>query len=237
MILAAGRGDRMRPLTDTNPNPLVAIGGKPMIEYPLRALARAGVHDVVVNIAYRGRQIVDHLATLGDLGLNLVFSDEGATALETGGGIRHALPLLDAGPFAVVNGDIFTDYPFERLLERAAAMPGEVLAHLVLVENPPHRPQGDFALDDGRVNAESVGTSLTFSGIGLYRAALFEGMPDRAFPLAPLLRSAMAERRVTGEHYGGVWHDVGTPQRLAEIEARLAARRENSQARFGSSTG
>jgi N-acetyl-alpha-D-muramate 1-phosphate uridylyltransferase len=219
MILAAGRGERMRPLTDSLPKPLLPVSGRALIDYHLEALARAGFRDVVINIAYRGAQIVEH-CTRQDYGLQLHFSDEGPTALETGGGIRRALPLLGQGPFAVVNGDIHTDYPFARLLQTAANLSPDRLAYLVLVPNPSHRPMGDFALTDEQVHAEGR-QQLTYSGIGLYRPGLFDGTRDGAFPLAPLLRKAMAAGRVGGERYNGRWCDVGTPQRLAELDAEL----------------
>jgi MurNAc alpha-1-phosphate uridylyltransferase len=223
MILAAGRGERMRPLTDSLPKPLIPVRGRPMIEYHLDALADAGFDEVVVNIAYRGAQVVEQLSRYRRGRLGLHFSDEGPTALETGGGIRRALPLLGAGPFLVINGDIYTDYPFARLRDLADRLPPGQLAHLVMVANPPHRSGGDFALAGGQVNAEGE-PRLTFSGIGLYRAGLFDGTSDEAFPLAPLLRNAMQAGRVSGEHYRGIWCDVGTPERLAELETQLASR-------------
>jgi MurNAc alpha-1-phosphate uridylyltransferase len=223
MILAAGRGERMRPLTDVLPKPLIPVCGRPMIEYHLDALAAAGFREVVVNIAYRGRQIVDRLSQRQDEKIRLHFSDEGPTALETGGGIRRALALLGDGPFLVINGDIYTDYPFAQLRDHAGKMTGEKLAHLVLVDNPEHCPNGDFALADAKVSAAGA-QRLTYSGIGLYRAALFDGTADGAFPLAPLLRQAMDGGRVTGEHYQGIWRDVGTLQRLTELESLLGCR-------------
>lgn len=213
----------MRPLTDTVPKPLIPICGKPIIEYHLDALAGAGFREVVVNIAYRGAQIMEQLSRHRTDGLHLHFSDEGPAALETGGGIRRALPLLGAGPFLVINGDIYTDYPFARMRESAQAMDAEELAHLVLVDNPPHCPKGDFVLRQPRVSAAGE-PRLTYSGIGLYRAALFDGTHDGAFPLAPLLCQAMDRGRITGEHYQGVWRDVGTPQRLSELESLLGCR-------------
>jgi MurNAc alpha-1-phosphate uridylyltransferase len=219
MILAAGRGERMRPLTDRLPKPLLPVCGRALLDYHLEALARAGFRDVVINIAYRGVQVVEHCQRR-DYGLALHFSDEGPTALETGGGIRRALPLLGDGPFAVINGDIHTDYPFARLLQTARALPAPQLAHLVMVPNPAHRGAGDFALAGGLLH-DAGEPRLTFSGIGLYRAGLFAGTQDGAFPLAPLLRAAMREGRVGGERYDGRWCDVGTPERLAQLEAAL----------------
>jgi MurNAc alpha-1-phosphate uridylyltransferase len=206
MILAAGRGERMRPLTDAVPKPLLRAGDKTLIEYLLEGLAAAGWDEVVINHA------------LGDgrrHGLRIHYSSEGDEGLETGGGIYRALPLLDSDPFLVVNGDIWTDYPFARLPRTLTD-----LAHLVLVDNPEHHPAGDFVLDHGRVLAAGA-PKLTFSGIGVYRHALFEGCRPGKFPLAPLLRAAMAAGRVSGEHYRGAWVDVGTPERLAALDARL----------------
>jgi MurNAc alpha-1-phosphate uridylyltransferase len=216
MILAAGRGERMRPLTDTTPKPLLRIAGQCLIEYHLKALAAAGIHDVVINLGHLGEQIE---ALLGDgrrYGLALRYSQEGDHILDTGGGIHHALPLMGAEPFLVINGDIFTDFPFDRL----PAQPGR-LAHLVLVANPAHHPQGDFSLVDGQVHAAGA-PCFTFSGIGVYRPELFAGCDAGVFPLAPVLRRAMAAGRVSGEYYEGMWCDVGTPERLAELAARVA---------------
>jgi MurNAc alpha-1-phosphate uridylyltransferase len=215
MILAAGRGERMRPLTDAVPKPLLRAGDKTLIEYLLEGLAAAGWDEVVINHAYLGGQL---RAALGDgrrHGLRIHYSSEGDEGLETGGGIYRALPLLDSDPFLVVNGDIWTDYPFARLPSTLTD-----LAHLVLVDNPEHHPAGDFVLAHGRVLVAGA-PKLTFSGIGVYRHALFEGCRPGKFPLAPLLRAAMAEGRVSGEHYRGAWFDVGTPERLAGLDARL----------------
>lgn len=215
MILAAGRGERMRPLTDAVPKPLLRAGDKALIEYLLDGLAAAGWDEVVINHAHLGGQL---RAALGDghrYGLRILYSSEGEEGLETGGGIYRALPLLDSDPFLVVNGDIWTDYPFARLPRTLAG-----LAHLVLVDNPGHHPAGDFALDHGRVLATGA-SKLTFSGIGVYRHALFAGCRPGKFPLAPVLRAAMAAGRVSGEHHRGAWFDVGTPERLAALDARL----------------
>lgn len=216
MILAAGRGERMRPLTDHTPKPLLEVGGAPLIEHHVRALGRAGVTEVVVNLAWLGERIAGYLGDGTRYGLSIRYSREGAQGLETGGGIHHALPLLGDQPFWVVNGDVWTDYPFERLPREPA---GE--AHLVLVDNPQHHPSGDFALDDAGRVGERGEPRLTFSGIGVYRPQLFVGCEAGAFRLAPLLRRAMAAGGVSGEHYAGGWCDVGTPQRLAELDRRL----------------
>ncbi len=218
MILAAGRGERMRPLTDAVPKPLLRAGDKALIEYLLDGLAAAGWDEVVINHAHLGDRL---RAALGDgrrYGLCIQYSSEGEEGLETGGGIHRALPLLDGDPFLVVNGDIWTDYPFARLPRTLTG-----LAHLVLVDNPGHHPAGDFALDRGRVLATGA-PKLTFSGIGVYRHALFADCRPGKFPLAPLLRAAMAEGRVSGEHHRGAWFDVGTPERLAALDARLRAK-------------
>lgn len=219
MILAAGRGERMRPLTDATPKPLLTVCGRPMIDYHLQALSSSGFQEVVINIAYLGQQIVDYCRN-HNYGMQLHFSDEGPAALETGGGIRHALPLLGDGWFAVINGDIHTNYSFAHLQKLAPGLSPGLLAYLVLAPNPPHRPQGDFALESQRVS-DAGDVRLTYTGIGLYRAELFDGTPDCAFPLAPLLRQAMAKQQVAGERYDGLWSDVGTPQRLADLESRL----------------
>lgn len=216
MVLAAGRGERLRPLTDHTPKPLLEVRGRPLIEHLLGALADAGVREVVVNLAWLGARL---RAALGDgqrFGLSLRYSDEGDRALETGGGIRHALPLLGGGPFIVVNGDVWTDFRFEALCRPDALAPGD-LARLVLVPNPPHHPRGDFGLEGGRVRAEAA-TRHTFSGIGLYRAALFDASGAGAFPLAPLLRAAAAADRVAGDLYAGVWSDIGSIERLRALE-------------------
>jgi MurNAc alpha-1-phosphate uridylyltransferase len=214
MILAAGRGERMRPLTDKTPKPLLKAGGHYLIDYHLRALAAAGFEDVVINHAHLGEQLEQALGDGDRYGLSIHYSPEGS-ALETGGGIFNALPLLGEEPFLVINGDIWTDYPFERLRTQAVQ-----LAHLVLVDNPPQHPKGDFSLSDGRVS-EAQGERLTFSGIGVYRAELFAGCKPGAFPLAPILRRAMAADLVSGEYYQGRWFDIGTPERLTQLDEML----------------
>jgi MurNAc alpha-1-phosphate uridylyltransferase len=211
MLLAAGRGERMRPLTDTIPKPLLRIGGQTMIERHIHALARAGFTELVINHAHLGAQLV---AALGDgqaYGVDIAWSAEPAGALETGGGIFNALPLLGDGAFLVVNADVWTDFPFARL-------PVEIdsLAHLVMVDNPTHHPGGDFSLSTGHL-AQRGPAMLTFSGIGVYRPELFAGCSPGAFPLAPLLRRAMDAGQVSGEHYRGSWFDIGTPDRLEAV--------------------
>lgn len=216
MILAAGRGERMRPLTDHAPKPLLMAGGQRLIEYHINALVAAGMHDIVINHAYLGHQIEEVLGDGVRYGARIRYSSEGE-ALETGGGIFKALPLLGDAPFAVVNGDIWTDYPYA-LLPRAP----EGMAHLVLVDNPLHHPAGDFTLRAHQVYDPAPGEPThTFSGIGVYRPALFAGCAPGKFQLAPLLRKAMQQHAVTGVHYTGQWMDIGTPQRLDELDRVL----------------
>lgn len=215
MILAAGKGERLRPLTLHTPKPLVRAGGVPLIEYHLRALQVAGFTDVVINHAWLGQQIEDYLGDGQRLGLNIRYSPEGEP-LETGGGIFRALPLLGDEPFLVVNGDIWTNCDFTALYA-----PIKGLAHLVLVDNPLHHPAGDFALVGGEVRDDASLPRLTYSGIAVLHPQLFAGCSDGAFKLAPLLRDAMARGLVTGEHFTGRWVDVGTHERLAEVEQIL----------------
>ncbi|CAB1370006.1 N-acetylmuramate alpha-1-phosphate uridylyltransferase MurU [Denitratisoma oestradiolicum] len=223
MILAAGRGERMRPLTDATPKPLLAVGGKPLIVWHLERLAAAGFREVVINHAHLGKQIEQALGNGAAFGLSIAYSPEPPGALETAGGIAQALPLLtqDDECFLVVNGDIWCDYDF-------ATLPGLAtgnLAHLLLVPNPPQHPIGDFALGaDGRVFAPATPDTprLTFSGIGLYRPSLFGSLaPGLPAKLAPLLRQAIADQRVSGQRYDGRWEDVGTPRRLADLNREL----------------
>jgi MurNAc alpha-1-phosphate uridylyltransferase len=221
MILAAGRGERMRPLTLDRPKPLLEAGGAPLIVHHLRALQAAGFPDVVVNLSWLGDQIRGALGDGSRYGVRLQYSDEGPEPLETGGGIFRALPLLGAGPFLVLNGDVWTDFDWSRLRERLAP---HDLAHLVLVPNPAHNRNGDFVLERGRI-VETAGEPLTFSGAGVYRAGLFDGCRDGVFKLAPLLRAAARQGRVSGELHSGTWLDIGTPERLAHLDQLLSARR------------
>lgn len=214
MILAAGRGRRMRPLTDRVPKPLLPVAGQPLIVWHLRRLAGAGLRDVVINHAWLGAQIPAALGDGGRWGLHIRYSDEGETGLETGGGIHHALPLLGEAPFLVVNGDIWADIDFAGLRLSAGD-----LAQLVLVPNPAHNPAGDFPLAGGRIAGD--GPRHTFSGVGVYHPALFADCAPGAFPLAPLLREAAAQGRVGGELHRGHWCDVGTPERLRDLDAEL----------------
>ncbi|MHB1512180.1 MAG: N-acetylmuramate alpha-1-phosphate uridylyltransferase MurU [Acidiferrobacter sp.] len=210
MILAAGRGERMRPLTDVIPKPLLTVRGTPLLDRLIMQLVAAGFGDIVINVAHLGHRIREHLGSGAPLRANIVYSEEGPASLETGGGIRRALPLLGCGPFLVVNGDIYTDFPFERLPRTL-----EGLAHLVLVDNPEHHPDGDFGLRTGKV--EDAPPRLTFAGIGVYDAALFSDRTDERFPLGPLLRETASRGLVTGERHRGLWTDVGTPERLAAL--------------------
>jgi MurNAc alpha-1-phosphate uridylyltransferase len=223
MILAAGRGERMRPLTDHTPKPLLNAGGKPLIEWHIERLVRVGITDLVINHAHLGAQIEQTLGNGSQFGATIRYSDEG-TALETAGGIAFALPLLGDEPFAVVNGDIYCDYDFSRLPELAAKMKhNQDAIHLVLIDNPIHHPQGDFGLDGVRVT--DTPPKLTFSGIGLYRPFLFTPIVRGSkAPLAPLLHEQIALGKVSGEHHHGVWVDVGTPQRLDELDKLLRAK-------------
>jgi MurNAc alpha-1-phosphate uridylyltransferase len=217
MILAAGRGERLRPLTDTRPKPLVELGGKTLIEHHLEALAGAGFREVVINQGHLGDQLPAALGDGARWGVRVHWSDEQPEALETGGGIFKALPLLGKGPFLVVNGDVWTDYPLARL--RAVKCDW---AHLVLVPNPTHNAGGDFALVGARVR-EGGEARFTFSGIGVYHPRLFEGCSPGKFSVVPLLRAAMRDHLVTGELYHGAWSDVGTAERLEELRRSLQA--------------
>lgn len=213
MILAAGRGERMRPLTDHCPKPLLQVGGKALIEYHIEALAGAGITGIVINHAWLGAQIETALGDGQRYGVRLNYSPE-PVALETAGGIVQALPRLGE-TFVVINADIWSDYPFARLPEEPAG-----LAHLVMVDNPAHHRQGDFALQGDQLGEQGE-PRLTFSGIGVYRAELFAGLAPGVRPLGPLLRQAMQAGKVSGEHYRGQWWDIGTPQRLAQLNAQL----------------
>jgi MurNAc alpha-1-phosphate uridylyltransferase len=223
MILAAGRGERMRPLTDRVPKCLLQVGGKPLIEWHLEKLAAAGFTEVVINHAWLGKQIEAQLGNGVRFGLRIRYSAE-EEALETAGGIAKALPLLGEAAFLVVNGDVYCEFDFASLSPAAADVrSGTILAHLVLVDNPAHHPRGDFALNAGRVRTEGP-SMLTFSGIGVYSPMLFTGIASGArAQLAPLLREAMALGLVTGQRYEGWWVDVGTPERLAQLDAEVRA--------------
>ncbi|MEQ1739206.1 MAG: N-acetylmuramate alpha-1-phosphate uridylyltransferase MurU [Methyloglobulus sp.] len=216
MILAAGRGERMRPLTDHTPKPLLPVAGKPLIEHTINQLVSAGFTDIVINHAHLGQQIEDKLSNGRHLGANISYSPEGEQALETAGGIINALPLLGKDVFLVVNGDIATDFPFAELKKISVD-----LAHIVLIDNPPHHTKGDFALDNAGNVTENENHRYTFSGIGLYHPDLFSKTPPGKSKLAPLLREAIAAKKATGQHYSGFWMDIGTPERLQELDNRL----------------
>ena len=211
MILAAGRGERMRPLTDRLPKPLLPVRGKPLIEYHLERLAQAGVERIVINLAWLGNMIREALGNGSRFGVRIDYSDEAPQALETGGGVFRALPLLGEGAFLVVNGDVFSDYPFSR----AVLAPGRN-AHLVLVPNPPQHPTGDFGLERGLALPDAP-VRYTFAGIAAYRREFFAGCTGGAFPLKPLLVRAMSAGRCSAELYRGLWQDVGTAERLLAL--------------------
>jgi len=225
MVLAAGRGERLRPITDTTPKPLVSVAGKPLIVYHLEALARAGVRDVVVNLSWLGGQIRARLGDGAAVGLRITYSDEGPVALETGGGIFKALTSLGPDPFLVVNGDVWTDLDLAACSARASLAPADALAYLVLVPNPPQHPRGDFGLQGGRITAARAGQRWTYSGVGIYRPELFAGCRAGRFPLLPLLNGAIAAGRLHGELYRGKWWDVGTAERLAALDEELRAQK------------
>lgn len=217
MILAAGRGDRMRPLTDHTPKPLLPVAGKPLIVWHLEHLRDAGFTDIVINTGWLGEQIPAFLGNGQTFGLNLQFSNEGWPAYETAGGIATALPLLGEDPFLLVNGDVYCDYPFAQL--KQVLLPGDD-AHIVLVDNPAHHPNGDFALQQGRIIDQ--GPRFTYSGIGIFHPRLFAQTPIRQpAKLAPLLFDAIARQTLAGEHSSSIWVDVGTPERLHLLETQL----------------
>jgi MurNAc alpha-1-phosphate uridylyltransferase len=222
MILAAGRGERMRPLTDSIPKPLLPVAGKPLILWLIEKLVVAGVSEIVINISHLGAMIESMLGDGRQYGARIAYSRE-PEALETAGGIALALPLLGSTPFLAVNGDVFTDFDFRHLAPAPVGLSStEFLAHLVLVDNPRHHPTGDFCLHQDRVAMEG-GRRLTFSGIGIYHPALFAPVaPGSKHQLAALLREPMAHGRVSGEHHRGQWFDVGTPERLATLDRMLS---------------
>jgi len=215
MILAAGRGERLRPLTDTTPKPLLDAGGRSLIEHHLEGLSQAGFREVVINLAHLGDMIRDSLGDGSNWGLNLHYSQEPDGALDTGGGIQQALPMLGDSPFAIINGDIFSQYPLARL--RAIKCDH---AHLVLVPNPLHNPDGDFTLQAGYINPDGQ-PRLTFSGISVYHPRFFASAPGGRYSVVPMLRAAAAKRHVTGEIYRGTWHDIGTRERLDTLRGQF----------------
>lgn len=214
MILAAGRGERMKPLTDATPKPLLRVAGRALIDYHIDALLAVGIRELVINLSWLGELIRAHLGSGSERGISITYSEEGHPPLETGGGVLRALPLLGEPTFWLVNGDIFCDYPFQ-----ARTLGDEIIAHLVLVANPDHNLAGDFSLEDGLVRNSSA-NPLTYSGIALIHPKLLAGCVPGRFPLAPLLRAAAAAGRVSGEYHAGTWSDVGTPERLRALNLR-----------------
>lgn len=219
MILAAGRGERLRPLTDHTPKPLIDVGGKPLIAYHLEALARADVCDVVINVAWLGDQIRTTLGDGRDFGLRIRYSTETPGALDTGGGVRAALPLIGDAPFMLISADVFTDYDYGEL---PRTVPGHG-AHLVVVDNPAHHPQGDFGLDAGRLT--DTAPRYTYAGIGVYAPQLFEAPREVRFPLVRVIRDTIAAGQATGAHHAGAWVDVGRPVTLDRARRMAALRR------------
>jgi MurNAc alpha-1-phosphate uridylyltransferase len=215
MILAAGRGERMRPLTEKLPKPMLEVGGNRLIDYHLAALHAFGVREIVINLSWQGERIREALGERGPGGLTIRYSDEGPEPLGTAGGIRAALPLLGAEPFLVVNGDVWTDFAFPDLKP-----PRHSAAHLVLVGNPDHHPSGDYGVDAGG-NATAGPDRLTFSGISVLEPALFAGCATGFLPLKPVLDHALAQGHLTAQRHPGAWRDVGTPARLALLDADL----------------
>lgn len=227
MILAAGRGERMRPLTDHIPKPLLKVGGQALIVWHIKRLAKAGFKEIIINHAYLGAQIEAYLGNGQTWGVSIEYSPE-LEALETAGGIANALPLLGDAPFLVVNGDVYTDYDFAQIAEIVTTMQKQSLqAYLVMVDNPPQHMEGDFALAQALSNPvklikEEGGVKLTFSGIGIYQPQLFSHITrGSAAKLAPLLRQAMTREQVAGEHFKGMWFDIGTPARLQKLDDLL----------------
>jgi MurNAc alpha-1-phosphate uridylyltransferase len=216
MILAAGRGERMRPLTDSTPKPLLKVNNKPLIEYTVEALVKSGIVDIVINVAYLGEQITNYLGNGSRYQANIQYTHEGKAGLETAGGIKNALPLLGKAPFLVINADIYCAFPLQSLINKQID-----LAHLVLVKNPVHNPTGDFAITANHQLNTTDAIKQTFSGIGVYRPELFANLKTAKYALAPLLISAMTTHPITGELYEGFWMDIGTIDRLAILETSI----------------
>ncbi len=210
MILAAGEGKRMRPLTDHTPKPLLLVAKQPLITYHLKSFKMAGITEVVINLGYLGEKIENYLGNGTEYGVNIQYSYEDPI-LETGGGIKKALPLLGKNPFIAVSGDVLTDFDFRKLPKEPMG-----LAHLVLTDNPPHHLKGDYALINNYI-VESGGPLLNFGGIGVYRPELFESCPEGRYPLPLLFKQAIAQGQITGEHFSGLWHNIGTPEQLQTI--------------------
>ncbi|WP_207064362.1 N-acetylmuramate alpha-1-phosphate uridylyltransferase MurU [Niveibacterium umoris] len=228
MILAAGRGERMRPLTDHTPKPLLPVGGKPLIVWHIEALARAGIRDIVINHAWLGEVLEAALGDGARWGVSIAWSREGEP-LETAGGIATALPLLGSEPFVAINGDIHADFPLERLIAAAKGLDADRQAHLVLIPYPGHKAGAALALDDEARVRVALGAPYTFSGLAAYHPALFKGVPPhQKHPLLPVFASAGAAGRIRGEVHAGAWTDVGTPERLAELDRQLASTGQTS---------
>jgi len=221
MIFAAGRGERMRPLTDVTPKPLLRIGGKMLIEHHLEKLSAIGIGEVVINISHLAEQFSAALGDGSRWKLRILYSHEGPTPLETGGGIKHALPLLGDAPFIGVSADIVSDYDYAKLPREP-----DGLAHLVMVPNPDFHPRGDFWLDGTRLNEDGAGERLTFGNIGVYRPELVANEPSERFKLLPMYQRTMRDNRLGGEGYDGFWRNIGTPQQLAEADASIRLHEE-----------
>ena len=221
MILAAGRGERMRPLTDTCPKPLLKVAGVPLIEHHLRNLKQAGITDIVINHAWLGEQIEQYFGNGEKFGVSIVYSAEHGGALETAGGIIKALPLLGDEPFVIVNGDVFCDFDFKQL----PILQVDELAHLILVTNPEHNVKGDFGFNGSAltydVNLANANEKFTYSGLGVYHPNLFAGLAIEKAPLAPILIKAMEQGYISGTLHSGLWSDIGTPERLEQINKQL----------------
>lgn len=227
MILAAGRGERMRPLTDTLPKPLLAVNDKPLIEYHIEKLSQLPISNIVINQAWLGHLLPQHVGYGERWNVKINYSNEGDNALETAGGIKKALSLIDEDYLLVVNGDVWTDFDFSALPTK---LPQGILAHLILVENPAHNPNGDFALSSSRLLSNGS-EQFTFSGIAVYHRKFFDNIEEGVSALGPLIRQQMSEGSVSGEVYTGKWFDIGTPQRLEELDAQLRTGLKNGELR------
>lgn len=221
MILAAGRGERMRPLTDATPKPLLPVAGKPLIEYHIENLVAAGIGEIIINLAWKGAMIREALGDGARFGVRILYSDEGERALETGGGIFKALAMLGASPFAVISADLWTDYD---LRDCAARLAASDVAHFVLVPNPDFHERGDFGLHESRV-IEGGDVRYTYANIGVFRPEFFGSCEPGRFPLAPLMYEWIRRGRVSGELYEGRWHNIGTPTQLQQLNALLQSTR------------
>lgn len=227
MILAAGRGERMRPLTDTLPKPLLTVNDKPLIEYHIEKLSQLPITDIVINQAWLGHLLPQHVGYGGRWNVKIHYSNEGDNALETAGGIKKALSLIDEDYLLVVNGDVWTDFDFSTLPKQ---LPQGILAHLILVDNPAHNPNGDFALSSSGLLANGS-EQFTFSGIAVYHRQFFDNIEEGVNELGPLIRQQMTEETVSGEIYSGKWFDIGTPQRLEQLDVQLRVGLENGELR------